>query len=150
MGAMIAGAAILILLLMLLRGFAFADVKRLAKGLGRTAGFLLALAALALAFTGRFGLAVFAGSLAWAFLMGDRAVGRRPSAGGGPRPGQRPPARVSMTRAEAFEVLGLEPGASADEIRAAHRRLILQTHPDKGGSNYLAAKINQAKDVLLG
>ena len=55
-----------------------------------------------------------------------------------------------MSRKEALDVLGLAEGASADDIRAAHRRLIMQNHPDKGGSTYLAAKINQAKDVLLG
>ena len=55
-----------------------------------------------------------------------------------------------MSRAEAFEVLGLEEGASADDIKEAHRRLIAGLHPDHGGSTYLAAKINQAKDVLLG
>jgi curved DNA-binding protein CbpA len=54
-----------------------------------------------------------------------------------------------MSRAEALKVLGLQEGASEDEIRAAHRRLIVQTHPDKGGTSYLAAKINEAKDVLL-
>jgi curved DNA-binding protein CbpA len=54
-----------------------------------------------------------------------------------------------MSRAEALTVLGLQEGATEGEIRAAHRRLILQTHPDKGGTNYLAAKINEAKDVLL-
>lgn len=57
--------------------------------------------------------------------------------------------KTGMSRSEAFKVLGLQEGASDDDIRAAHRRLMLQNHPDKGGSDYIAAKINEAKDVLL-
>jgi hypothetical protein len=54
-----------------------------------------------------------------------------------------------LGRAEALAVLGLAEGATADEIRAAHRRLIQRVHPDVGGSADLAARINRAKDILL-
>jgi DnaJ-domain-containing protein 1 len=55
----------------------------------------------------------------------------------------------SMTRDEAFSVLGLKPNATQQDIKDTHRRLMKEFHPDRGGSDYLAAKINQAKDILL-
>ena len=55
-----------------------------------------------------------------------------------------------MSRDEALRILGLESGASPDEIKSAYHRLMAALHPDKGGSTYLAAKLNEAKDRLLG
>jgi DnaJ domain len=62
-----------------------------------------------------------------------------------------PPQRgkVNITKDEALAVLGLKRGASPEDVKQAHKRLMKDFHPDKGGSDYLAAKINEAKDVLL-
>ena len=74
--------------------------------------------------------------------------------GFGPKPaGQnRPPpqrGRVVLAKDEALAILGLKAGATAEDIKFAHKRLMKDYHPDKGGTDYLAAKINEAKDVLL-
>jgi hypothetical protein len=61
-----------------------------------------------------------------------------------------PAAGGAMTREEAFRILGLEPGAGAEAIHEAHKRLMKRVHPDLGGSAALAAQINAAKDLLTG
>jgi hypothetical protein len=64
---------------------------------------------------------------------------------------QAPPprGRVVLPKDEALAILGLKPGATHDDVRQAHKRLMKDFHPDKGGTDYLAAKINAAKDALL-
>ena len=60
-----------------------------------------------------------------------------------------PPPGGTMSRTQAYAVLGLPPGATPAQIRDAHRRLIRANHPDRGGSTWIAAQLNQARDLLL-
>ena len=143
-----AGAVLLLLGLWLLRGFAGADPVRMAKWLRYTGAAALMLLAFYLTVRGQ---ALIAAPIAgWALLLL-----RKPPAPAGPESssttGGASPRRnrQGMSREEALKILGLQPGAGREEIREAHRRLMQTCHPDHGGSDYLAARINAAKDTLL-
>jgi hypothetical protein len=133
-------------------------VKSLVAWIAALGGISLALL---LILSGRGGIAIAAlvmfGPMIWnRWRAAHPRVGRSGGAGQGGTgtggAGQGGPARRSsaMTREEAYQVLGLRAGASEADIRAAHHRLMRAAHPDAGGSDWLAARINQARDMLLG
>jgi hypothetical protein len=147
--AIILGGLVLFLLLGGLRAFEKAQVptiKSLLSWIGAIGGLALALLLL---LTGRGGIAIFAlsllGPLLWERLGGGRtaAAGRSGPQGSAARGG------AAMSREEAYSVLGLAPGASEEQIRAAYMRLMRTAHPDNGGSDWLATRVNMARDVLL-
>jgi DnaJ family protein C protein 19 len=150
------GGVVLFVLLGGMRAFERASVtsvKSLFTWIAALGGLSLALL---LILTGRGGIALGALTLfgpllyrQWQASKGRR-IGGAGSAGGTGHRTSGPRTSGAMSRAEAYEVLGLHPGAPETEIREAHRRLMRGAHPDAGGSDWLAARINQARDILLG
>jgi len=163
MPTLLTGILALALMLWLLRSFARSDPQFLAK-IARTVGGIAALvgavflgargelfaaAPLLVAGLGLLGWPAGTRNLFAPYL--DRWHPRwREHVDDGAAAGERGRASSGkMSQQEAYQVLGLQPGASADEIGRAHRGLIMKLHPDQGGSTYLAARVNEAKDVLL-
>jgi hypothetical protein len=143
------GVLALLVLMGALGAFSRADVTSIKQfGLWTLAigGLLLSVLLLFTRGPAGLGTLLLLGPLLWSWVGQARGAAaprrpqfRRPAAPGG-----------SMTREEAFQVLGLKPGATEADIRAAYHRLMRAAHPDAGGSDWLAARINQARDVLLG
>jgi DnaJ homolog subfamily C member 19 len=141
------GAGALVLLLLAGEAFSRARVATIKALLAWVAG-LGALSLLALLFlSGRGGAALSVLVFAVPLMLGWWRQARPAVAPGGARRPARPASR--MSRAEALQILGLQEGATEAEIRAAWLRMMQTAHPDRGGSDWLAAKVNQARDELL-
>jgi hypothetical protein len=152
------GGLVLFTLIGGLRAFERASVtsiKMLVAWVAALGGLTLALL---LILSGRGGAAIGAlvmfGPLIWQKIQAARlqSYARQPPSGSAPGAGTWGPAPSGgpMTRQEAYQVLGLRAGASEADIREAHHRLMRRAHPDVGGTEWIATRINQARDILLG
>jgi DnaJ family protein C protein 19 len=143
------GGAVLFMLVGGARAFERASVTSI-KSMGSWVVILGGLTlALMLILTGKEGIA-FGALLMFGPMLWQRWKSTNIGRTGSAAPPRSPTPRQAMSRTEAYEVLGLRPNASTVEIREAHRRLMRGAHPDAGGSDWLASRVNQARDILLG
>ena len=98
--------------------------------------------------SGRFGFAAPLGALAL-WVMRAYLLARQIKATGAGDEGPQTASKGPMSRSEALDILGLQDGANADDIEEAYKALIMKNHPDQGGTDWLAARLNEARDTLL-
>lgn len=146
---LVVGVLFAALLLFLLNWWANAEVGAAKSSLMWAIIALCVVVGVALFAAGRGGMALIPGAFAAWRMLGtvNKAAGMAGKMGGG---AAKRPAHTHMSKVEALDVLGLPDGASKEEIRAAYKRLMAQCHPDKGGSDWMAAQLNEAKKTLLG
>lgn len=140
------------LLLLLLNWWANAEVKSAKTTLMWAIVALCAIFALMLLAAGRNIMALMpAGYAAWRMLGAARMLSGLAGKAKSFKNAQQARQQYtgSMTRGEALEVLGLDNGASKEDINSAYRKLMAQCHPDKGGSDWMASKLTEARRVLL-
>lgn len=153
------GAALLVASVIFGRAFAAADPKALAKVIRLGGPILLFVLSIVLTagFSFAVGLPVLFLVLFWPLIL--KVFGPKIGLEGGAgdqfrqkRDGyeRKSQSRSTMTTKEALAILGLDAGASREDVLRAHKTLMKKNHPDQGGSVYLAQKINEAKDVLIG
>jgi hypothetical protein len=157
------GVVILLVLLWAARRSRASGILNIAQQ--RLSGALALLVAALLVVRGNWGLGLGLGLFAM-YLLGEALPWPLSSLAGyfdGGRPGRRehmqadadtsfgarPAGGGKMTEQEAYQILGVAPGASVTDISRAHRSLMKKLHPDQGGTTYLAARVNEAKDLLL-
>jgi len=151
---LVIGIILAALLLLLMNWWANAKVESAKRSLMWAIIGVCLLLAMVLLATGKALLAAVPAGYAVLRMVGPMAASKllknfkmgKPGFGGSGGPA----GQTNMSRAEALDVLGLEEGAGEAEVNEAYRRLMAQVHPDKGGSDWLAAKLNDARKTLLG
>jgi hypothetical protein len=144
MGMLLLGAVTLVVGLLLASLVTRLSVSTLRTTVVATIVIFGVLAMVILLMSGRLGLAIAIGAYVFWLLRLARSGQGQPQ-----EPATPPRQSGQMSRAQALDVLGLEVGAQPDDIEAAYKALIVKNHPDQGGTDWLAAQLNEARDVLM-
>ena len=143
------GILLLVAVVIISRWFITAKPSKAARFLKYLFIFLCASIAIFLGVTGKAYFSIIPLALSKVPSIVASTYGGATGQGGRSKSSQYSVSDDNMTREQALEVLGLEEGVSENDINMAHKELLKKNHPDHGGSKYLAAQINRAKEILL-